>query len=92
MDVGAVTGLREHGYLSAADLDSVDRSDLTQIMGIGKKRANGILHWAERERIRCRDLAERNGRRRKALEGERDRLLAALDREHEGPDLPNDEA
>ncbi len=91
MDEGAVMELRRHGYLSAADFDSVDKSDLTQIMGIGKKRANGILDWAERERIRCRDLAERNRRRREALERERGRLLTALGREPEEPHSPNDE-
>ena len=41
MNEGAVDALRQHGYVSAADFDDVDRSDLTQIMGIGKKRAMG---------------------------------------------------
>jgi hypothetical protein len=83
MDERAVTTLRQHGYRSAADFDAVERSDLTQLMGIGKKRANGILDWVEHERVRCRERAGRNARRRASLERQRDRLVVALGRDPE---------
>lgn len=68
MDDAAVKALRSGGYLSAADLVGVERSDLTGIFGIGKKRAARILDWTDDQRARCRAAAARNRRRRSTLE------------------------
>jgi hypothetical protein len=78
MDDAAVKALRSAGYLSAADLVGVERSDLTRIFGIGKKRAARILDWTDHQRALCQAVAAWNRRRRSTLEAKQIRLEALL--------------
>jgi hypothetical protein len=80
---GTVDALQGQGYLTAADLHDgfTDASELKRVIGIGNKRAEVILNWAEQQWVVCLQRAARSRDRRQRLETERDEHLVALGRE-----------